>query len=271
MAELFHVIARGELSVPIPVVSRTLAQATGRVAFDVTREIRERVGILASELTDAQANRAVVALLQAGVKTFALPESGLVRFPDPAFLETARLGESALEVADLRDADHRRIGAVNVAYKDIVLLATAQVRTETRKRVVESEPHLHSIPPLAGTGVFAAAVPAPDAGERTVRYERQTRYDHYLDLLAVEPAHHLRLPAGSFNFVRTGLKMQPTSLANLCQFIKALGPRCTQAYIDPSVLHVMDGSPHTNLRLNSVEQYDAYLLWRTQLLYHPEG
>lgn len=268
MAELFHVIARGELSVPIPVVSRTLAQATGRVAFDVTREIRERVGILASELTEAQAGRAVAALSQAGVKTFALPEGGLVRFPDPAFLETARLGESALEVSDLRDADSRRIGAVNVPYKDIVLLATAHVRTETEKRIIEDAASFEATP---STMMPPAGFPISDALGRVVRHERHTEYDHYLDVLAVEPAHHLRLPAGTFNFVQTGLKMQPTSLANLCQFIKALGPLCTQAYIDASVLHVMDGNPQTNLKLNSVEQYDAYLLWRIQLLYHPEG
>ena len=99
----------------------------------------------------------------------------------------------------------------------------------------------------------------------------QVHFDHFLDLFAVEPAHHIRLNASTFNFIQTGMKMQPTSVMNLCEFIKSLGPRCTDALIDPSVVHILDGNPLTNLKCNSPAHYDAYLEWRIQLIYHPEG
>jgi hypothetical protein len=127
------------------------------------------------------------------------------------------------------------------------------------------------LPPVAGMGVFSAAVPAPNVGEKTVRMESRSEYDHFLDIFAVEPAHHLRLNATTFNFVQTGLDVQPTSFANLAQFIKHFAVHCSQARIDPSIRHILDGSPHTNLKCGSPAQYDAYLSWRIQLLYNPEG
>ena len=45
----------------------------------------------------------------------------------------------------------------------------------------------------------------------------------------------------------------------------------TYCVIDPSIRHVLDGNPQTNLKFNSVGQYDAYLSWRIQMLYHPEA
>jgi len=270
VSETYHVVARHELTGPVPPVARAIAKATGKIAFDVTRELREDAGILASGLTKDQAGQLVGALSQVNVRAFALAESSVIRFPEPAFLETARIGGDALEVDDLRDARNARIGKITVPYADIVLLVTALVKTTTEKRVVESNPKLHSLPPMVGLGGFGAAIPAPDAGEKTVRMESRSEYDHFLDIFAVEPAHQLRLNASTFNFVQTGLDMQPSSIANLGQFIEHFAVHCSRAQIDPSIRHILDGSPHTNLKCGSPAQYDAYLSWRVQLLYNPE-
>ena len=274
MSKAYHIVAREELTGPLQPIAHAIATATGKVALDVTREIRDKIGILASGLTKEQADTALSVLGHAGVRAFALPESDAVRFPDPTFLETARLGNDALEVSDLRDKDDRRIGQVNVPYGDIVLVATAHVQTETKKRVVEGKPGLHIMPPVAGVGLagaLAAAVSVPGAGERAVRMVSKSEYDHFLDIFAIEPAHHLRLNASDFNFTQTGMKVQPTSIANLTRFIKHFVVRCDHALIDASIRHILDGSPHTNVTFNNPAQYDAYLSWRLQLLYHPEA
>ena len=273
MADSYHVLAREELSVPRPAVSRAVAHATGRVAFDVARELRRRIGVLADGLSREAAEQLVAALAQVGVRAFALEDDQVVRFPDPGFLETARLGPDALIVSDLRDAEQKPIGSANVPYGDIVLLATAMVTTETKRKVSEPD-HL-----TGGGGLIAAHAvtrgiiplwPLHGNAKPARRTERRLESDYFLDLFAVEPARHLRLNAGTFNFVQTGLKMEPTSIANLRRFIEAFVPRCDQAIIDPSVRHVLDGSPQTDLRCDGLEQYDAYLAWRVQLLYHPE-
>ncbi|MFH1731945.1 MAG: hypothetical protein ABIF82_09900 [Planctomycetota bacterium] len=273
MDETYHVVAREELTGPLQPIAGAIATATGKVVLDVTREIRGKIGILASGLAKDQADAAISILGHAGVRAFALPESDVVRFPDPVFLETARLGDDALEVSDLRDKHGRRIGQVNVPYADIVFIAAAHVRTEAKKRVVESQPGLHAIPPVPGVGLagaLAAALPALGAGERTFHMASKSDYDHFLDIFAIEPAHHLRLNASKFNFTQTGMKLQPTSIANLTRFIKHFVVRCDHALIDASIRHILDGSPQTNLTFNHPAQYDAYLSWRVQLLYNPE-
>ena len=279
MSETYHVVARNEITGPIPPIARAVAKATGKTAFDVTREIRDSAGVLASGLSKDEADRLVGSLSQVSVRAFALAESDMVRFPEPVYLETARLRPDALEVSDLRDKDNRRVGHVNVPYRDIVFLATAHVRTDSQRRVVEPGAGGY-IPPsehpfgIAGTfGDLArrrTRYPSADDLRPQVRTETRSEYDHLLDIFAVEPAHHLRLNASTFNFALTGLDMQPSSIANLTFFIKHFGAKCGQAHIDPSIRHILDGSPHTNLKCNSPEQYDAYLSWRIQLLYHPD-
>jgi len=210
MSETYHVVAREEHLEALPIVARAVAAATGKMALDVTREIRDKIGILASGLNKDQADMTISILGHAGVRAFVLPESNVVRFPGPVYLETARLGDEALEVSDLRDKDNCRIGQVNAPYADIVFIATALVKTTTEKRVVETKPGLHGIPPVPGVGLagaFAAAVPG--AGERTVRMVSKSDYGHVLDIFAIEPAQHLRLNASKFNFTQTGVGRQP--------------------------------------------------------------
>jgi len=280
VSETYHVVAREELTGPVQPIARAIATATGEVAFDVTREIRGKIGVLASGLTKDQAARLVGSLSQVSVRVFALAESSVVKFPDPVFLETARLGNDALEVSDLRDKDGRPIGQVNAPYADIAFIATALVKTTTEKRVTEIDTGGYG--PVVGEHPYGVLGFMGDlARQRTrqsdpadhvpeVRIERQSQYGHFLDIFAVEPAHHLRLNASTFNFIQTGLEMQATSIANLTRFIKHFAVHCSRAQIDPSIRHILDGSPHTNLKLGSPAQYDAYLSWRIQLLYHPE-
>jgi len=279
VSETYHVVARHELTGPVPPVARAIAKATGKIAFDVTRELREDAGILASGLTKEQADQLVGALSQVNVRAFALAESSVIRFPEPAFLETARIGGDALEVDDLRDARNARIGKITVPYADIVLLVTALVKTTTEKRVVEPRSDGYIAPaghPLGMAGTFGdlarrrTRYPSADELRPHVRIETHSEYDHFLDIFAVEPAHQLRLNASTFNFVQTGLDMQPSSIANLGQFIEHFAVHCSRAQIDPSIRHILDGSPHTNLKCGSPAQYDAYLSWRVQLLYNPE-
>jgi len=271
MSETYRVVVREELTGPVQPIARAIATATGKVALDVTREIRDKIGILASGLAKDQADMTVSILGHAGIRAFALPESDVVRFPDPVFLETARLGDQALEVSDLRDKDGRPIGQLNVPYGDIIFIAAAHVKTTAEKRVVESNPKLHSMPPMVGMGMLGAAIPAPDVGDKTVRMVSKSDYNHFLDIFAIEPAHHLRLNASKFNFTQTGMKLEPTSIANLTRLIKHFVVRCDHALIDASIRHILDGAPHTNLQIGSPAQYDAYLSWRVQILYHPKA
>jgi hypothetical protein len=283
MTDSYIVLSRDRLEGPLAPVSRAVAGCTGEVVFDVTRRLRDDPGTLATGLTRDQADRVVGALSQARVPAFALPESSRVVFPDPVLLETAKLGPDALDVQDLRDADNRRLGSVRVPYRDIVFIAAAQVKIEKEKRVVESTGSSYA-PPLPGSGAaFGMASPALglgaafledggsglDAG-RTVRRVTKTEIQHVLDIYAVEPAHHLRLPATTFNFVLTGLKIRPTSILNLCEFIRSFVPRCETVHVDPSVRCVIDGDPLTNLKFGGMHEYDGYLDWRIQLLYHPQ-
>lgn len=280
MDRTYSVIARDALSVSASAAARIVAKMTKRVYFDVLREVRDGVGILASGLSQSDAQRVVGGLSQGGVAAFALDESDLVRFPDPVFLETARLGEDALEVSDLRDAGGKRIGSVNLPYKDIVLLVTAIVRTEVkttvvaRDHIIEDQAVEH---PFGVAGVLGNIARqrgcgfAPDDIVPTKRTRHDFHYTSYLDIFAVEPAHHVRLNAGTFNFYQTGMKMQLTSITNLCEFIKNFVARCEQAFVDPSIRHVLDGNPQTNVKFNGAKEYDAYLYWRVQILYHPEG
>jgi hypothetical protein len=281
MDETFIVVMRGNKPAPIAVLSRAIAKATGQVALDVTRTLRDQTGIVARELTEEQAHAVVNALSNQGIRSFALAESQRVVFPEPVFLETARLQEEALQVDDLRDENHRKIGKVSVPCRDIVFLATAMVKVEVITReVVTDVSHTGAGPlamPLPGRGAghllgaaIGQAINEASNPTRVIRRKTQSHYQHFLDLFAVEPAHHIRLDANTFNFYQTGLKMQPTSVMNLCRFIQALAPRCTEAQIDPSIRYILDGNPLTNLRCNSPAQYDAYLDWRIQLLYHPE-
>jgi hypothetical protein len=275
VADSYYVLAREALTAPLPAVGRILAPITGEVAFDVTRRLRGGVGVLASGLTRQQADRAAAELGQAGVRAFALSETDWVAFPEPVFLESARLGEEALEVTDLRGRRGERLGSTRLPYDDLVLLVTAHVRTETQKRVVRQKQGggsgAMSLVGLGGSGARLGGIArAIDEMIPEIRYETHAEYDHLLDLFAVEPAHHLRLNAGTFNFSQTGLEVQPTSILNLGAFIRALASLCHDAAADPSIRHILDGNPHTNLRFNSPDQYDTYLAWRVQLLYHPE-
>ncbi len=271
--ETHCIIARHDLTGHIPAAARVIAKATGQVVFDITRGLRDTSGFLASGLTQDQADTIVAGLSQAGVRAFALPETKVVYFPDPVFLETARLGGTELDVADLRDKKNVRAGKVAVPYASIVFLVTACVRTEEVKRVVEHDSALTSRHVGAGYALGGAfgAVAAAAESHTTVRHEGRLKYDHLLDIYAVEPAHHLRLNASTFNFYETGLEMQPTSIANLAQFIEHFAVKCGRAHIDPSIKHILDGNPQTNLTFNSPDQYDAYLSWRIQLLYNPEA
>ncbi|MFO7898630.1 MAG: hypothetical protein R6V58_06180, partial [Planctomycetota bacterium] len=242
------------------------------------RKLRDRAGgVLVSSLEKAQADRVVGALSQAGVGAFALADTDRVEFPELVHLETARLGDEELIVSDLRDADYKPIGSARLPYSDIVLLVCAAVRFTREKRVVDpgAQRRLPGSHPWGPAGMFGDTLRSrrrylePDdyvPAKRTV-----TRHEdrHLLDLFAVEPAHHLRLDASRFNFIQTGLAMQPTSVLNLIEVIKRLAPRCSQAFADPSIRHILDGNPLSNLRFNSPDQYDAYLDWRVQVLYHP--
>ena len=269
--ESYCVIARGELPAQPAEAAQAVARATGRVLFDVTRDLQNRVGVLAVGLTRDEADRAVGCLSQARVSAFTLRESELVQFPDPVFLETARLGEDALEVADLRDGRNMRLGAVNVPYPDIICLATACVRRRTEEKYGQDDPDWILNPGLCSSD-FHDGASINAAYQFTIKPRTRTLWhsDHFLDFFAVKPAHHLRLNAATFNFTQTGMKLQPTSIGNLVEFIQALAPMCEQAEIDPSVRHILDGNPLTNLRCSSTAQYDAYLSWRIQLLYHPD-
>jgi len=267
-----HVIARKELTVPLPLVANALAKVTGRLAIDVTRELRNRVGILASSLNTEQARAFVTLLGQTGVPAFVLPEHEFVRFPPPVFLETARFADDALDVADLRDQNNRPLGAVNLPYNDIVFLATARVRsiTETRETVPDSGPAIQPRFLSPGLGFGATfGLDFDSEPHHTTRTRQHYQYANYLDLFAVEPAHHVRLNAATFNFIQTGMKMKPTSILNLAQFAATLSARCQHAQIDPSIRHILDGNPQTNLTCKSLDAYQDYLDWRIQLLYHP--
>jgi hypothetical protein len=248
--------------------------------LDVTARLRDDPGVLARGLTDEQARRMIGTLSQAGIPAFAIPESSRVTFPEPVLLETAKLAPESLDVEDLRDADNRQLGAVSVPYRDIVFLAAAQVKVEEERRVVEGGDSFPGRPAsqgrVSGVGAYALGIgPMYDDGDpelqvsRSVRHERKTEIHHYLDVYAVEPAHHLRLPASTFNFVLTGLKMRPTSILNLVEFIRSFVPRCTGAHVDPGVRRIVDGDPLTNLKINGMDIYERYLDWRIQLLYHP--
>ena len=213
MSETHSVFSRDEITGPIPPIARAIAKATGQIAFDVTRHIRDNVGKLASGLSKDGAGELVGALSQVNVRAFALAESSIVRFPEPVFLETARLSPGAFDVADMRDVDNRRVGKTNVPYANIVFVATAHVCTETTTREIDIRPSPPPIRPMMGMGMGTVAMAAPDAGDPVVRHKTRSDYDHFLDIFAVEPAHHLRLNASTFNFVQTGLDMQPSSIA----------------------------------------------------------
>jgi hypothetical protein len=278
MTDTYSVLARDALSFDATAAARAIAKATGQVLFDVRRQLRQQVGILATGLEQGPAEQLAGALSVAGVAAFALAESAFVRFPEPALLETARLAEDALDIADLRDTDNRPIGALKVPYANIVLLVTAHVRTETQKRVVEGgavgvvggEHPYGLLGALGDASRRRTRLPRPEDLIPKVRHEIQVDYDHHLDIYTVEPAHHLRLPASTFNFHQTGLEVKPTSITNLTEFVTHFVPHCTQAFVDPSILHILDGNPQTNLKFNSPDEYDAYLDWRVQVLYHPE-
>lgn len=267
----YCVLTRDAFDVSVPVMSRVLAKATGRVAVDVARELRDAGGIVARGLTQGQADHVAGALSQSGTPAFVLPENALVRFPPPVFLETARLGDEALEVEDMRDERNRRLGTARAPYADVVFVATAHVGRQIEQRVVQGpEPRSVGIAMFSPMMGLARAARNASGGSRRVRRVTKTEYDHFLDLFVVEPAHHLRLNAGTFNFALTGMKLQPSSVANLTQLIRHLAPLCGSALVDPSVRHILDGSPLTNLRFDAPGKYEAYLSWRIQLLYHPQ-
>ena len=269
----YCVLARRDVDVR-PAVARAVAQATGQVALDVTRNLRETPGILADNLPQHQAERLVGALSQVDVSAFSLPRSELVQFPEPVFLETARLGDDILVVEDLRAASGARLGTLRVPYKDIVFAAAGQVSEEKRRRVNDSTPYAGAPGVSAGLmigGPLMAAAMAADGATPASHMETSVRDHHVLDLFAVNPAHHIRLNAKTFNFTQTGLPLQMSSLLNLTEFIKRLGPLCESAAIDLSVKHILDGDPLTNLRFKSLERYEAYVFWRVQLLYHPNA
>ena len=161
-----------------------------------------------------------------------------------------------------------RLGKVHVPYKDIILLVTALVRKDTEKKVAEIRPPtLYIGAPLAGGGNLPVMLEEQEPGVRVVR---TTELDHYLDIFAVEPAHHLRLNAGTFNFTQTGMKLQLTSPANLAEFVKYFAPLCEHADLDVSIRWILDDDPRTGLRFNSLAQYEAYLHWRVQMVYHAD-
>ena len=278
MADTYCVIDRDALSVPVAAAGRAIAKVTGKVAYDVTRELNKRVGILASGITQERADQIVGTLSQSSISAFSIPESDIVRFPEPVFLKVARLNGDALDISDLLNAAGNRIDAVRVPYKNIILVATGLVRTEIKKKVTETKTSSLAsrgigTAAMLGLGVpsLSAIIPRPSSGKQETRIVRKSHYDHCLDFFAVEPGHHLRLNASTFNFTQTGLDVQLSSLANLAHFIKNFAPRCEQAFVDPSIRHVLDGTPQTNLKFNTLGQYDAYLSWRIQLLYRPDA
>jgi len=267
----YCVLAQDTFDVSVPAASRALAKATGRVAADIARELHDAGGIVARGLTQSQADQVAGALSNSGTPAFVLPENALVRFPPPVFLETARLGDGALEVEDLRNEKNQRLGDLRAPYADIVFVASAHVGRQIEQRVVQGpEPRSVGIAMFSPMIGLARAARGACGGGRGVRRVTKTEYDHFLDLFAVEPAHHLRLNAGTFNFPLTGMELQPSSVANLTQFIRHLAPLCGSALVDPSVRHILDGNPLTNLRFDSPGKYEAYLSWRIQLLYHPQ-
>jgi len=279
VSKTYHVVARRELTGPLPPVARAIAKVTGQIVHDVIRELRDQIGFLVSGVDKVRADAIIGALSMVGVPAFRLADDEIVQFPEPTFLETAQFGDDALMVSDLRNQENQRLGKVIVPYKDVVLLAVACVRTEGKRKVIE-DTHFamgdHPIGLLGRLGDFgrlrrSSLEQLIDPGTAPkVRTEITSKYDHLLDIFAVEPAHRLRLNASTFNFVQTGLEMQPTSIANLAQFVERLGARCEEAAIDPGVRFILDGNPQTNLRFVGLERYETYLLWRTQLLYHPE-
>ncbi|MFW6108094.1 MAG: hypothetical protein ACOC70_02720 [bacterium] len=279
MADTYSVLARDPTSVAAAQAARAIAKVTGEVAFDLTRKLRDRAGgVLVSGLEKARADRVVGALSQAGVGAFALADADRVEFPGHVYLETARLGDEDLIVSDLRDANYKPTGSARVPYDDIVLLVCAAVRFTHEKRVVDpsAERRLPGSHPWGPTGMFGDTLRSRrrylQADDYVPVKRTETRHEdrHLLDLFAVEPAHHLRLDATRFNFIQTGLTMQPTSVLNLIEVIKRLAPRCSRAFADPSIHHILDGNPLSNLRFTSPDQYDAYLDWRVQVLYHPQ-
>ncbi len=268
MTETYCIILRDDTAAS-PDAVQLIAKATGRIAFDVRRELRDRIGVLATHLPKAQADALVTCLANIGCPALALPEAQLVQFPPVVCLEAARLSDQTLELLDLRGPANPRPGALDIPSADIVFLAAASVvKITTKKKLLE--PQIPIGIELTGSFMYGDYARLVDAALPPVADQQSISSDHLLDIFAVEPACHLRLNASTFNFLQTGMKMQPTSIANLTEFIKYLALRCGQAHVDPSIRHILDGNPLTNLRFNSAEQYDAYLFWRIQLLYHPE-
>jgi len=183
---------------------------------------------------------------------------------DLVILETARLGDSALDVDDLRNALGGRLGACRIPYDSILFIASAQVRTEKRAYTPLDETIERHRREIQERSEYAPMHPIADALREEALTRTITDITHYLDIFTAGPRPHVRLNAGTFNFTQTGLPLRLTSYENLVEFATHFVPLCEQAVIDGGLQQLLDDDPKTALRFTSLQQYDEYLAWRFQ-------
>ena len=265
MSGRYAVLLRDAQSFNVVAASKVYAEIAGMAIAQASRKIRDCGGIIDKSLTEKKADILAGRLTAGGMPAFVMPAADLAEFPEAELCRKGSKTENGffLEKPDVSDG-RRIIKRFRIIADNIMVVVCGRVREKEKYK--ETEVH-REVSSYMGAGCGMSG-PVVRTAVKTVTKERDV-FKYYLDICAIEPTAHCRIAMDTFAFRSFGLGLAPTkfqNFANLAGWVKSIA---TQAFVDKSIMLVLDGDPKTNLNVPSMKAYDNYIFWATQMAYLP--
>lgn len=258
MSALYAVLLRDAACLDVAVAAAIYSDVMAIPRADASLRMRVCGGVIHEAVGADEAARLAAGLSSSGMPAVTIPAEDLVEFPPAEMCHQGRIDDDGFILEQTGPVAHGRVlKRFRIQGRNIMLLVAGMVRERERQETVE-----HEREPVSGRqnrGLFAYR-------PKTVTKYREV-YRYYLDVCAIEPATHCRIEAGQFGFLSFGLAVATTSFLNLARLTAWIASIAGEAYVDKSIRYVIDGDPKTNPRAPSLQAYENYVFWATQMAY----
>jgi hypothetical protein len=207
---------------------------------DAAQALRRSWGILASGISEAEANALHLALKTAGVRTAVLEDAACVPAPAPQTL--LRMPSSLA---------------------DVWLLAACEISEE---RVTVSKPSSagpSAVQQIASAGIFMATglpIRLGPKKEKAPKTERSTENRIFLDIFSATPAGRFRLNAGEFDYSCLGPKKGYSAFGNAKVLLKNLAEKFPGAWLNAGARRLLGGNAG-NVLYQSLDDLEKEIRW----------
>jgi len=242
----FAVVQTDDGELDSVMAARLLAEPLNSPLADLIARIAIARGILAEDLSKAEAQRCAAALTNGGIVVRVVTKEALIDPPPPYVLRSASFNDGVLTFATIPQK-----GAVfegSVPWSEFLWLDCVSVQ-----RLEHEEYQDRKIVPDDEDG--ARIVHCKSKRLKTVRPLQ-------IDLVSNDPWLWLQIRDDSFQFAATGLVMQPNRRENMHYLAIAMGQRAKAARLGPGMKWFSDQTALRETRMvNAVSHYN-HLRWQ---------